>query len=139
MKKLAVIATMSLLLGLGAIPPAGASHGHPKYVQGPSCGDRFVDSDSCSFVYRGGQLYLGGSVGGPEDLAAGAAIRLETRSHITGKRYVLLSCVTAASGACSAGGSFETLEHVERGQRLFCSVEGHGRGDYECGTIKRDR
>jgi len=129
-------------LAVALLPGAGSASAQDmgtREVQGPHCGGRFVNSDNCSFRYEGGQLYLGGNVRGAGAPEGGAAIRLEARSHITGERYVLLSCVTPASGGCSAGGSYEAIEHLERGQRLFCIVEGAGRGRYECGTIKRSR
>lgn len=59
----------------------------------------------------------GGSIRGPVPSSSTATIRLEARSRTTGARYLLLSC-TYAGGGCSAGGSYETLEHVEKGQRL---------------------
>ncbi len=104
--------------------------------QGSRCGGRFTNSDSCSFRYKGGDFYVGASVVGSGTPEGGAAVRLEAVSSITGHRRVLLSCVTPGSGACAAGGSYDHLEPVKRGQKLFCIVEGAGRGRYECGTIK---
>lgn len=129
----------AVVVGLIVLPNihASAEHGHRKPVQGPHCGEKFRDSADCSFRYEGGQLYLGGSVRGSGASAGAATIRLEARSRLTGHRNVLLSCTTPASGGCSAGGSYETIEHLRRGQKLFCIVEGHGRGDYECGTLRR--
>lgn len=116
----------------GAAPAALANEGR-RWVQGPHCGGPFVDSDACSFRYRGGRLYLGGSVAGE----GAAAIRLEAADPVTGARYVVLSCVTPGSGACAAGGSYDVLEHLEKGDRLYCVVEGLGAGDYACGTSRR--
>lgn len=128
-----------LLVSLLALPTAHANApgGGDQRVQGPHCGGRFRDSNDCSFRFRGGQLYLGGSVDGAGRPEGAAAFRLEARSHLTGHRYVVLSCATPASGGCSAGGSYETVERLRRGQRLFCIVEGKGRGVYECGTLIR--
>lgn len=136
MRKTLMWGLLVLLLAPVAIPAALAEDG-PRRVRGPRCGGTFRDSDACSFRYRGGQLYLGGSVRGAGAPEAATTIRLEARSHVTGKRYVLLSCVTPGAGACAAGGSYETVEHVRKGQRLFCIVEGHGKGEYGCGTWRR--
>lgn len=132
MRRLVIGLTLGLLV-VATVPAALAEQQGKR--QGPHCGSRFKDTESCSFRYRGGQLYLGGSVHGAGAPTGAAAIRLEARSHVTGERNVLLSCVTPASGGCAAGGSYETVEHLQKGQRLFCIVEGHGRGDYECGTL----
>lgn len=133
--------TATVLASLLALPLGGqaiANHPHDKPVQGPNCGGKFTNADECSFRYKGGQLYLGGSIRGRAPHASTATIRLEARSRITGARYLLLSC-TYAGGGCAAGGSYETLEHVEKGQKLFCTVEGIGRGIYECGTLIKKR
>lgn len=133
--------TATILAGLLALPmagPAAADHDHDKRVQGPHCGGNFSTADRCSFRYKGGQLYLGGSVSGMGLPTGIASIRLEAVSRVTGQRHVLLSCTTPASGGCSAGGNYETVE-LRKGQSLFCIVEGVGRGDYECGTIIKRR
>ncbi len=132
------LTTATLLTAVMSVMLAGqaAAHHGPKLVQGPSCGDKFVNQDDCSFRFQGGQLYLGGSVRGAVDQPeGGATIRLEAVSRITGERRVLLSCVTPGSGACAAGGSYDSIEKPRKGQRLFCIVEGVGRGRYECGTM----
>jgi hypothetical protein len=131
----AILATSLLALPLGG--QANANHPHKKTVKGPHCGGRFSDSDKCSFRYQGGQLYVSGSVRGFGLPTGAATIRLEAVSRITGTRRVLLSCTTPASGGCAAGGSYDALDHVRKGQKLFCIVEGLGRGDYECGTLLR--
>ncbi len=131
-----ILMTVTILIGLGAIVMPGTAAGDERgRVRGPHCGGKFVDSSDCSFRYRGGQLYVGAMVRGSGVPSGGAVIRLEAVSSITGHRRVLLSCVTPASGACAAGGSYDVVEHLERGQRLFCLVDGHGRGTYECGTL----
>jgi len=139
MKKLLTAAILASLLALPLAPQASANHPHRKPVKGPHCGGRFTDSEDCSFRFKGGQLYVGGSVRGFGLPTGAATIRLEAVSRITGRRRVLLSCTTPASGGCAAGGSYETLEHIRRGQKLFCTVEGVGRGDYECGTLIKKR
>lgn len=138
MKRTTTTALLVLLIVGSAAVPNAAAH-ESRYVQGPHCGGDYRDSASCSFRYGGGQLYLGGSVRGTGAPEGAVMIRLEARSRVTGRRYVVLSCATPASGGCSAGGSYETVEHVRRGQRLFCIVVGHGRGEYECGTLERRR
>ncbi len=120
-----------LLVAAMAVPATAVAR-----AERPRCGGEFRDAARCSFRYRGGQLYLGGNVRGDGSPEGAAVIRLEARSHVTGKRHVLLSCATPGSGACGAGGSYETVEHLRKGQRLFCIVEGHGRGAYECGSVK---
>jgi|GEM_PF-5963147 hypothetical protein len=139
MKKLLTAAILASMLALPLGTPARANHPHQKFVKGPHCGGRFTDSDDCSFRFKGGQLYVGGSVRGFGLPSGAATIRLEAVSRITGKRRVLLSCTTPASGGCAAGGSYETLEHVRKGQKLFCIVDGLGRGEYECGTMIKKR
>ncbi|MDQ3646853.1 MAG: hypothetical protein M3345_07970 [Actinomycetota bacterium] len=133
MKKILVLAAFALVTS--ATPALAYEYRAP--VQGPHCEGEFPRSDSCSFRYEGGQLYVGASVRGTSAPEGGAAVRLEARSSITGQRYLLLACATPGAGACAAGGSFPALEHLRKGQRLYCSVEGHGRGNYECGTITR--
>ena len=130
--------TATVLAGLLALPFTGAAvagHGHNKRVQGPACGGRFVNAERCSFPYKGGQLYLDGSVRGSGLPSGAATIRLEVKSRLTGERRVLLSCTTPASGGCAAAGSYDTIERVRKGQKLYCLVEGAGRGNYECGTL----
>lgn len=130
-----------ILASLLAIPLGGsaiANHPHDKRVQGPNCGGKFVNADECSFRYKGGQLYLGGSIRGQVPSSSTATIRLEARSRTTGARYLLLSC-TYAGGGCGAGGSFQTIERPKKGQQLYCTVEGIGRGIYECGTLIKKR
>ena len=117
-----------------ALPANIAAADHVKPA--PSCGGKFTDSGNCSFKYRGGDFYVGASVIGSGTPEGGAVVRLEAVSSITGHRRVLLSCATPGSGACAAGGSYDHIEPVKRGQKLFCIVEGLGRGNYECGTIK---
>lgn len=135
MRRLLTTMILTSLLALPMAGPALATHSHAKRVQGPACGGRFVNDDRCSFRYRGGQLYLAGSVSGSGLPTGLATIRLEAKSRVTGERRVLLSCTTPASGGCAAAGSYDAIEHVRKGQRLFCFVEGAGRGDYECGTV----
>jgi hypothetical protein len=126
----------AVIVALLALPGAEAVAGGRKVEQGPRCGSRFVDADRCSFRYRGGQLYLGGYVSGGAAGTGGVVIRLEARIHSTQQRKILLACATAANGACSAGGRLD-VERLRKGQRLFCVVEGAGRGEYECGTLVR--
>ena len=134
-----ILATVTALAALMAFPagPAGATHDHVEPVQGPSCESKWrTPGETCTFRYQGGRLYVGASARGTAaGVAGGATVRLEARSRITGERRVLLSCTTSASGGCGASGNFDTVERPQRGQRLFCVVEGVGRGSYECGTI----
>lgn len=139
MRRVVMATIAAALLALPMAGQASATHDHDKRVRGPHCGSKFSNADQCSFRYQGGQLYLSGSVRGMGLPSGVASIRLETVSRVTGQRSVLLSCTTPASGGCSAGGSYETVEHIRKGQRLFCIVEGVGRGDYECGTIVKKR
>ena len=136
MKRFLTMATLlTTVVSLMLAGQAAAHHG-PKWVQGPNCGGKFVNQNDCSFRFQGGQLYLGGSVRGAVDQPeGGATIRLEAVSPTTGERKVLLSCVTPGSGGCAAGGNFDLTEKLRKGQRLFCIVEGIGRGRYECGTM----
>lgn len=131
------ILTTVMLASLLGLPRANASanHSHPRSEQGPRCGGKYVNDEGCSFRFKGGQLYVSASARGMGLPTGMATIRLEAVSQITGQRRVLLTCTTTASGACSAGGSFDTFERPRKGQRLFCRVEGVGRGLYECGSI----
>lgn len=139
MRRTFMLTMMAVLLALPMAGQAAAGHPHDKRVKGPNCGDKFINADECSFRYEGGQLYLGGSIRGPVPSSSTATIRLEARSRITGTRYLLLSC-TYVGGGCSAGGSYGTFEDLKRGQRLYCTAEGAGRGIYDCGTlIKKHR
>ncbi|MFN2388675.1 MAG: hypothetical protein ABR575_03585 [Actinomycetota bacterium] len=138
MKRHLIGMILSTLMATSMASPAIANHPHDKRVQGPNCGGKFKNAAECSFKYEGGQLYLGGSIRGQAPSSAAATIRLEARSQITGLRYLLLSC-TYAGGGCAAGGSYETLEHVKKGQQLYCTAEGLGLGIYECGTLVRKR
>ena len=133
MKRTMTAALVALLLAVPALPSAVAG-GRPGRAQGPHCGGEFRDSASCSFRYRGGQLYVNGSVEAAGNPEGAALIRLEARSRVTGTRSVLLACATPGSGACGAGGTV-AVEDLREGQRLFCIVEGHGRGRYECGAL----
>ena len=126
---------LTTVMSLTLAGQASAHHGQ-KWVQGPNCGGKFVNQSDCSFRFQGGQLYVGGSVRGAVDQPeGGATIRLEAVSPTTGQRKVLLSCVTPGAGGCAAGGSYDIAEKLRKGQRLFCIVEGVGRGRYECGTM----
>jgi hypothetical protein len=138
MKKIVISAMLLLTLLAGTAGQALANHDHPRIVKGANCGGQFKNADACSFRYQGGQLYLGGSVRGSGLPAGFATIRLEANSHVTGERRILLSCTTA-SGGCAAGGSYDSIEHIRKGQKIFCIVEGVGRGNYECGTLLRKR
>ncbi|MDQ4148383.1 MAG: hypothetical protein M3164_00050 [Actinomycetota bacterium] len=135
------MATLSMVMMSFMLAGQASAHHEPKWVQGPSCGGRFVNQSDCSFRFQGGQLYVGASVRGAVDQPeGGATVRLEAVSRTTGQRRVLLSCVTPGAGACAAGGSYDFTEKLRRGQRLFCTVEGVGRGRYECGTmLKQER
>lgn len=133
MKRFIITSVILAVLGLIAVPQVGASGGS-KRVRGPHCGQRFTNADECSFRYQGGQLYVGGSIRGVPPRTGTATIRLEARSRVTGARYLLLSC-TYAGGGCSAGGQYHDVEDLRKGQKLICTVEGVGRGLYECGTI----
>ncbi len=138
MTKLLLVGAAGVMVAGMFAAPAGAGHEHPKFKQGPNCGSKWTENEDCSFTYEGGQLYVGASsTGTVVREAAGANVRLEARSRITGKRRVLLSCTIASTGACSTGGSFDVAEDLRRGQKLFCILDGVGRGNYECGTILR--
>ncbi|MGH2735255.1 MAG: hypothetical protein ACRDKZ_06735 [Actinomycetota bacterium] len=137
MKRIIISTLVAALLGL-VVMPAAANHSHKKTQQGPRCGTKFIHADECSFRYEGGQLYLSGTIRGRPNAPSGATVRLETRSQTTGTRYLLLSC-TYASGGCAAGGRYTDIEDLRKGQKLFCTVEGYGRGIYECGTIIKKR
>lgn len=135
-----------LLLGValsalvaGPVAPASADHGHATFKQGPACGGKWKAPESCSFRYAGGQIYVGANARGTVTEAGGATVRLEARSRVTGERRVLLSCTTPANGGCGAGGTYDMVETLRKGQKLFCIVDGVGRGNYECGTTIRKR
>ena len=130
-----MVGVLAVVLAAGAAPAATAKD-DPRPARKSRCGGGFRNADTCSFRYRGGQLYLGGSVRGAGVPEAAATIRLEAVHHVTGERYVLLSCATPGAGACAAGGSYDVTDGLRRGQRLFCIVEGHGRGRYQCGSTK---
>lgn len=136
MKKALIAALLALTVAAGVASVALAHEGR-RWARGPHCGGAFSDSATCSFRYAGGQLYLGGNVVGAGLPEGAAAISLEGLDPVTGARYVLLSCVTPGSGACAAGGSYDVLEHLRKGDKLFCVVEGLGAGNYECGTMRR--
>ena len=134
---ISLIAAASLVaVGLN---PAVAEGEERRRVRGRHCGDNFRNRDNCSFRYKGGLLYVGGSVRGSGTPSGVATIRLEANSRRTGQRRVLLSCTTPASGSCTAAGTYETSERLRDGQRLFCIVDGSGRGEYECGTMVKHR
>ncbi|MGH2788831.1 MAG: hypothetical protein ACRDJV_13165 [Actinomycetota bacterium] len=138
MRRIVTGSILVALLGLLVAPAGIVSAADGPRTKGPHCGDKFVHADECSFRYRGGQLYVGGSIKGPPNSPSGATIRLETRHHVTGARYVLISC-TYAGGGCSAGGTYAEIEELARGQKLICTAEGFGRGIYECGSLVRSR
>jgi hypothetical protein len=141
LKRRFLIATVvgSLIAGPLALSGA-ASHGHPRLKQGPSCGGKWSTDASCTFRYQGGQPYLAASATGtPTQDLGGATVRLEARSHVTGERRVILSCVAPAAGGCSSGGSYDVVDDLRKGQKLFCTVNGVGRGKFECGTLIRKR
>jgi hypothetical protein len=136
MRRIILAAAIGAVL-TSALPATTAVADHVrKPVQAQRCGGKFTNSDNCSFRYKGGDFYVGASVIGSGTPEGGAMVRLEAVSSITGHRRILLSCTTPGSGACAAGGSYDQLEPVKRDQKLFCIVEGVGRGNYECGTIK---
>lgn len=134
---ISLIATSSLFAV--AFNPAVAEGEERRRVRGRYCGDNFRNKDDCSFRYKGGRLYVGGSIAGNGTPSGVTTIRLETNSRRSGQRRVLLSCTTPASGSCTAAGTYETSERLRDGQRLFCIVDGSGRGEYECGTMVRHR
>lgn len=137
MRRIGIFLAAASVVALSGVPAAGADASRAR-VRGPHCGGKFINAEECSFRYRGGQLYLSGSVRGNGIPSGAATIRLETRNRTTGTRYLLLACATPSSGACAAAGSVD-VEELKRGQKLICTVEGHGRGDFECGTLIKRR
>lgn len=138
MRRLVVGSLAISMLGLLLIPVARADRAPRENAKPRHCGDKFVDRDDCAFRYQGGELSVFGSIRGRPDSPSGGTVRLETRNRETGARYVLISC-TYASGGCAAAGTYAEIEELERGQKLICTIDGFGRGLYECGTSVRSR
>jgi len=128
--------TIRLVAALGlvailAVPTqaAGASKNSKQ-----RCGGRWDAAATCNFRYAGGALTVDGSF--EADELGFVTVTLEAVDAATGARVPLLNCGIAGTsfGACTAVTTDSPTIELERGQKLFCSVEGAEAGRYRCAS-----
>jgi hypothetical protein len=137
----------------GLMTAAALATAGPAAAAEPTrCGGEWTQEQTCSFLYGGGSIGVGLSLG--PDLTGLGVVRLEADLPVSARkvskstsrrssrrssskqtvRRVLLSCETFGMyGVCTAGQS-GSEDIVPRGTRLYCTVTGRvsAAGRYQC-------
>lgn len=100
------------------------------------CGGKWDAGGVCNFVYTGGRVTYGASYLAENE--GFVTVTIEAEGPVDGTRVPVVSCGAFGGDAGRCGGTLGADEtNVERGQTLYCVVQGAERGRYACRNVRR--
>jgi hypothetical protein len=127
---------ISALVVSMAVPAGAGTKGKPRARDPYSCGGKWTSGGVCNFKYAGGQLQIGGNF--TADQVGFITVTLEALDSQTGQRVPLMSCgsISSSFGACGSFATDSPTIELEKGQQLFCMVQGADSGTYRCKSTR---